>query len=88
MLEMPRDMSLEASDLNVSSFSRAFSSLYKTKQKVSGPKWFYCPPLLQYGKKLVLTYKTMESWIKYGTKVHRYRTKALFELISANLSKV
>ncbi len=29
-------MSLEASDLNVSSFSRAFSSLYKTKQKVTG----------------------------------------------------
>jgi hypothetical protein len=28
-------MSLEASDLNVSSFSRALSSLYKTKQKVT-----------------------------------------------------
>ncbi|XP_023320077.1 protein ECT2 isoform X4 [Eurytemora carolleeae] len=30
----PRDMSLEASDLNVSTLSRTFSSLYKTKQKV------------------------------------------------------
>jgi len=29
-----RDMSLDASDLNVSSLSRTFSSLYKTKQKV------------------------------------------------------
>ena len=29
-----RDMSLEASDLNVSTLSRTFSSLYKTKQKV------------------------------------------------------
>jgi hypothetical protein len=38
MLELLRDMSLEASDLNVSSFSRAFSSLYKTKQKVRRPQ--------------------------------------------------
>ena len=30
-----RDMSLDASDLNVSSFSRALSSFHKTKQKVS-----------------------------------------------------
>ena len=29
-----RDMSLDASDLNVSSFSRALSSFHKTKQKV------------------------------------------------------
>ena len=30
-----RDMSLDASDLNVSSFSKALSSFHKTKQKVS-----------------------------------------------------
>ena len=30
-----RDMSLDASDLNVSSFSRALSSFHKTKQKVT-----------------------------------------------------
>ena len=30
-----RDMSLDASDLNVSSFSRALSSFHKTKQKVN-----------------------------------------------------
>ena len=29
-----RDMSLDASDLNVSTFSRALSSFHKTKQKV------------------------------------------------------
>ena len=29
-----RDMSLEASDLSVSTLSRTFASLYKTKQKV------------------------------------------------------
>ena len=29
-----RDMSFDASDLNVSSFSRALSSFHKTKQKV------------------------------------------------------
>ena len=29
-----RDMSLEASDLNVSHFSKALSSFHKTKQKV------------------------------------------------------
>ena len=38
-----RDMSLDASDLNVSSFSRALSSFHKTKQKVGS-----CDVLLRY----------------------------------------
>jgi hypothetical protein len=76
---MLRDMSLEASDLNVSSFSRAFSSLYKTKQKVRDPQLVLLSRL-QYGKKSVIIYKTMESWIKYLHR-YRYRTKAFVEII-------
>ena len=46
-----RDMSLDASDLNVSSFSRALSSFHKTKQKVgSSDVMIYMTFLLHFQK--------------------------------------